>query len=169
MNLKLITPPATEPVSLSEAKSHLRVDLPDDDTFITSLITTARQTAEDITRTSFITQTWELSLDAVDYLYLPRPPTLSITSVTIDGVTLVPTQYQVSGDRVLFLTPAIAQTLGGVKITYTAGYGSAAANVPTSIKQAILQIVGHLYENRESQDIPDLAMNLLHPYKVYQL
>lgn len=168
--LKLVTPPATEPLTLLEAKNHLRVDIPDDDSFITTIITVARQRAEDITRTAFITQTWELSIDSTDdVIYLPRPPTQAISSITLDGVTVDPSQYQMDGSRIFFLTPTTATTLGGIKITFTAGYGNTANDVPTPIKQAILQITGHLYENRESQDMPPLAMDLLQPYKVYLL
>lgn len=49
MPLQLLTPPTAEPVSLVEAKLHLRVDFNDDDALITSLITAARQAAETIT------------------------------------------------------------------------------------------------------------------------
>lgn len=59
----LTVPPAGEPITLAEAKLHLRVDFSEDDTLIQALITSARQTAEDITRRAFITQTWKLVLD----------------------------------------------------------------------------------------------------------
>jgi hypothetical protein len=64
MPLIQVTPPATEPVSLIEAKEHLRVDGNDDDMLILSLIAAARQYAELICRRVFITQTWKLALDA---------------------------------------------------------------------------------------------------------
>lgn len=64
MPYKLITAPAAEPVTLTEAKSHLRVDFTDDDTLITSLIIAARQHAETITQRALVTQTWKLTLDA---------------------------------------------------------------------------------------------------------
>ena len=59
----LVTGPSVEPISLAEAKLHLRVDITDDDTLITGLIISARQRAETITRRSLCTQTWKLVLD----------------------------------------------------------------------------------------------------------
>lgn len=169
--LKLITPPASEPVTLQEAKNHLRVDVSDDDSLISTLITVARQKAEEFTRRSLITQTWELSLDGFQgIVYLPRLEIQSIVSVTVDGVALPVDEYQVGtvSGRVQFFGTRAAEQLDGAKIRYVAGYGDA-TTVPAQIKQAILQIVGHLYENRESQEIPGLALNLLQPYRVMML
>lgn len=59
----LITPPAEEPVTLAEAKAHLRVDIADDDMLISGLIVAARQYAETITRRALVTQSWRLALD----------------------------------------------------------------------------------------------------------
>lgn len=64
MPIKLKQAPAQEPVTLSEAKLHLRVDFPEDDTLITMLIGAARVAAENICRRAFITQKWDLFLDA---------------------------------------------------------------------------------------------------------
>ena len=64
MPLQLVTPPAGEPISLAEAKLHLRVDGGDDDPLIGSLITAARQAAETITGRQLMTARWRLVLDA---------------------------------------------------------------------------------------------------------
>lgn len=101
--LKLVTAPATEPVTLAEAKAHLRVTASDEDTLLTNLIVSARQDAEEFTRRAFITQTWDYALDAAglgqcasygegysegidvvslkDAIEIPRPPLISVTSV----------------------------------------------------------------------------------------
>ena len=63
MPLQLVTPPAQEPVSLIEAKAHLRVDFSDDDLLITSLISAARQAAETLTGRQIVTARWKLILD----------------------------------------------------------------------------------------------------------
>lgn len=64
MPIKIIVQPAVEPVTLAEAKLHLRVDIDDDDTLINMLIGAARIAAENICRRAFVTQQWTLYLDA---------------------------------------------------------------------------------------------------------
>lgn len=63
MPLLLVTPPTVEPITLAQAKTHLRVDVTDDDALITDLIAAARQYAEGICRRAFCTQSWKLVLD----------------------------------------------------------------------------------------------------------
>jgi len=64
MGLKLTTAPAVEPVTLAQAKAHMRVDIADDDALITNLITAARADAENVCRRAFVTQKWDLYLDS---------------------------------------------------------------------------------------------------------
>lgn len=54
---------AIEPVSLPEAKLHLRQDIPDDDALIAGLVTSARMHVETALRQALITQTVVLHLD----------------------------------------------------------------------------------------------------------
>ena len=64
MRLVLITPPAVEPVTLDEAKLHARVEYPDQDALVTSLIVAARRYCETCLRAALITQQWVLMLDS---------------------------------------------------------------------------------------------------------
>lgn len=59
----IVTQPLTEPVTLAEAKLHLRVDNTADDALVSALIAAARQQVETITRRAFITQSWKLVSD----------------------------------------------------------------------------------------------------------
>jgi uncharacterized phiE125 gp8 family phage protein len=63
MSIQITTPTSTEPITLAEAKAHLRVDFTDDDVLIGALISAARQYAENITRRALITQQWKMTLD----------------------------------------------------------------------------------------------------------
>lgn len=166
MGLKLITVPAIEPVSLPEAKLHLRVDIDDDDTAIVGQIMAARRWAEKATWRAFNTQTWELTLDAfpgVTWIQLPWPPLQSVTSVkyTVDAgteYTYASSNYIVDVDNepgkiVLKSTSTwpsdTLYPVNGVRIRFVAGYGDDAEDVPEHYRQAILLLLGHWYENRE--------------------
>jgi hypothetical protein len=64
---ELVTPPAAEPISLDEAKLHLRGPSDLDDDLVSALIGTARQMIETRLRRAIITQTWDLYVDAWPY------------------------------------------------------------------------------------------------------
>src|SRR5574341_1423176 len=101
MNLRVITPPATEPVSVETVKSHLRIDLEAEDALLDIYIAAARERGEGLARRAFLTQTLELTVDAWPadgLLKLPRPPLQSVTSVKYldrNGVEAPWTDYQV--------------------------------------------------------------------------
>lgn len=75
MSLKLISPPAVEPISLVEAKRHLVIDHDDDDAMIAFLIQVARSHFDAISGwsgRSIMTQTWDLVFDGFP-MSLPIP------------------------------------------------------------------------------------------------
>lgn len=159
-----LTPPAAEPISLSEAKLHLRVEHTADDTLITALIVAARQQAELITRRQLISATWRYSLDAWPangIIEPPRPTLISVQSIKYldaDGVlqTVDSADYTVDTasepGRIIpvwgEVWPSARLDVNAVRIEYTAGYANAAA-VPQSIKAWILLAVGTWYAQRE--------------------
>ncbi len=165
MNVNIITPPTSEPVTLDEAKSHLRVEVPDDDLLIGALIMAAREEVERRTWHSLMTQTLEVVYDfwpLKRYIELPRPPLQSVTSVIYRDANNTPTtwdagDYLVAADQIpgkvvpqwgkhwpsLTLAP-----VSGITIRFVAGWSNA-ANVPKLLKQAMLLLIGLWYENRE--------------------
>lgn len=160
------TPPAEEPVTLAEAKKHLRVTDAEQDTWISMAITAAREYAETFQGRAYITQQLRLSLQrwpAGGAIYLPRPPLQSVESVTyiLEGgtaQTLDPATYVVeaaSEPGAVILKAGLSwpgDTLRPglpVRVDYTAGYGAAAA-VPTRAVQAMLLLIGEWFEHRES-------------------
>ncbi len=167
MSLTIVTPPAEEPVTLTEAKNHLRVDLTDDDSLISALIVAAREHAEAITRRAFITQTLKLSLDAFPAnngpIYVPMPPLQSVNSLKyfntggVEQTLTEGTDYLVDNEsepgRITPAPdtgwPATQNRPNAVSVEFVAGFGDA-SKVPQGIKQAILLMVGHWYENREA-------------------
>jgi len=82
LRLKLKTAPSAEPITLDDAKSHLKVDSADDNVLITAQITTARQFGERETKRAFITQTWKMYLDSAPAeIEIPKPPLQSVESI----------------------------------------------------------------------------------------
>lgn len=141
----------------------------DEDTFLDTLITTARELCESYQGRSYITRTYELTLDnwpSGNVIILPMPPAATVTSITTtdpDGTVTTWDDDEYQLDITSFrsrITPAYGytwpgetlQTMSGIKITYTAGYGALAASVPARMKHAIKQLVAELYENREDTD-----------------
>lgn len=176
MGLTLTVAPTAEPVTLAEAKAHLRIEtsVTDDDTLVTSLIVAARQMAERMTGRGFITQTWALGLPAFPAYYeppvrLPRGPVQSISSITYldqagNEQTLDPSVYVFSNSQTAAtislaynqVWPIPACQENAVTITFVVGYGAASTDVAASAedaRRAMLLIIGDLYRNRESQII----------------
>lgn len=174
---RVITAPAVEPVSLTEAKIHLRVDHNADDDYIATLITAAREHAEKISWRAFINRTLELSLTAWpcdNCIRLPFPPLVSVTSITYLSYANVPATMSTADYIVVadvepgLITLAYAKTWPSeqlrsvlpIRIRYVAGYGATAVSVPARYKQAILLMVGHWYENREAVNIGNTVNTL---------
>jgi uncharacterized phiE125 gp8 family phage protein len=186
--LVLVSAPATTPVSLTEAKAHLRVDHSDDDTLITALINAAvahLDGKDGILGRALITQTWDLKLDEFcPAIRIPLPPLASVTSITYvdtDGATqtLAADQYTVTSGEPAKIVPAYNVTWPStrcvpeaVKVRFVAGYGNA-SSVPAGIKAAILLHVGTLYRDRETVNIGNIINELpaydalIAPYKVW--
>lgn len=165
MTLKLITAPAAEPITLTEAKLHLRVDHATDNDLITALIVAAREQAEQLLGRALITQTWERVLDAfpASEIELGVPPVQSITSVIyVDGagdeITLDAEDYTLDGSTLPgYVLPSETQdvwpvtldVVNAVRVRFSAGYGPTGASVPSSIRQWMLIQIGTMYKMRE--------------------
>lgn len=164
-NYLLTAAPDSEPITLAEAKAHLRVeaDFEDDDAYITSLITVCRHYTEQMSGNIFKRQTWRLTLDAFPCeIVLRRRPVTDVNSITyIDGdgatQTLDPALYQVDLSGFLArIRPAYGQSwpitrcqMGAVEVSFVAGADDTEAGIPEYWKQGVLLLLGHYYENRE--------------------
>ncbi|BER92692.1 head-tail connector protein [Atrimonas thermophila] len=139
---------SAEPVTLAEAKLHLKIDHSDEDELITALITAAREFCEDYARISIPLQVWRLKLDSVDGIYyLPRPPIVAIQSITVDDTEVTDGFRLISERAVYFENPLTSTIPRGVMIEYQAGH----ANVPAVLRQAILMLLAYLYESRQGE------------------
>jgi len=163
MSLALITAPTVEPVTVADAKVHLRVDHDAEDTLIGSLIVAARRMAEHQTQRALITQTWELVLAEFPEaaIQLDKPKVLSIESVKyLDAAgalqTLDPGAYTLdAATKPGFVVPVSSWpgtyvADNAVRVRFTAGYGPAATDVPADLVAWMLMQIAALYRNREA-------------------
>jgi len=171
MPKSLITPPATEPITLAEAKAHLRIDSSDEDVWINSAIISARMMVELYLRRYLITQTWMLSYDNETPIEIDLTEGIqSISSVKIIARDAMETiidsadYYLGAGKKKLYFDNVLSGHR--IEITYDVGYGSA-VNVPDDIKQGILMHIADLYENRgDNISMSKSVLNLLFPHRI---
>lgn len=188
LRFEVITPPTLTPVTLDEAKKHLRVDHPDDDDTILAMIRSATSAAEEFLRRSLCTQTIKLAMPTfpAGAIVLPRPPVQSIVSVSyytddnllVSILNLPPAEIftlDAFEPAAVLLPgkswPATATHRTAAFVDYIAGYASPAL-VPEPIQQAILMTVGHFFANREdvitgtiAAALPRSAESLLWPFR----
>jgi uncharacterized phiE125 gp8 family phage protein len=161
MTLFRTVEPAAEPVTLAEAKAHLRLGGSSEDDLLAGLIRAAREDVERSTGLALIDQHWRLALDCLassGTALLLRHPVREITAVTAFGsegeATLVSADdYLADLDsrpaRLHFLRrPAYGRAMNGLEIDFRAGFGEAGTDVPDLLRRAILLLVAHWYEFR---------------------
>lgn len=195
MAMRLITPAAAYPVSLDEARSHLRRDDEDDDSLITALIIAATSHLDGysgILGRALLTQTWRLDLDRFPCgpIKLPLPPLQTVEAITyydegdqarsldIDTCIIHAGPHGMVELEPGLVWPTISDRRNAVTVTFVAGYGDPpegqdVSPVPAAIRHAMLLLIGHWYENREAVNIGNivselpLAVNsLLAPYRI---
>jgi uncharacterized phiE125 gp8 family phage protein len=188
MPLILTSGPAKEPVTLDEAKAHLRINTPYEDTLIASLILAARLHVERSLDTVLISQNWSLYLDR-----WPQAETVTLPLGPVQAVTAVRTYNADDGSQVFLpdlysadtlskparlrrkgggAWPTPGRALNGIEIAMTLGYGDDPASVPAALRHAIVLLVAHWYEVREpvamdssAVEAPLTVAALLHPYR----
>lgn len=166
-----VVAPTSQPVSLSEMKSHLVVTDDERDALIHAYIAAATEKVERLTRRAIMPQTWEWSLDAFPGVYparltLPIGPVMEveeIVTLSLSGAETIlgPATYRVETGLVgrvepLSSWPSTDLRQGAVRVRWVAGDGAC----PPSMKAAIMLLVGHLFANREAVVIAAAAEKL---------
>jgi len=191
MPLVLTAAPAAEPVSVSEAKQYLRIDSAVEDPVVASLILAARLHIEGALDIAMVTQSWTLVLDqwpADGRVSVPLGPLQGVDSVKVHDAdevaqTVSPQTYMVDlsslRPRLVRNSGAVWPTPGrpanGIEIAVTAGYGDTPETVPQPIRQAVLLLAAHWYEQREPvvfdqpDELPHGVADLLKPYRQVRL
>ena len=178
------TAPAAKPVTLADVKAYCRVDSVDDDLLLAALIDAATDHLDGysgILGRCLVEQEWRLDLSCFpsDMLRLPLGNLIGTSSIkyydtTSVFQTLSVTEYDEAEDSIgPFVVPKTGkswpstdQCTVAVQVLWYAGFG-AAADVPMAIRQAMLLLIGHWYENREATIAGVTAMPL--PFAVEAL
>lgn len=183
MALKLIMPATTTPISLQEAKDHLRVNHSDDDMLIQLLIKSVTDYVEGpygFLARALIDQTWELTIDGfpTNEVKIPLPPLIEVVSVSYDDAAGDAHVLTISDYTVDNISepgwivpnsssgwPSTFDGINAVRIRYRAGYvdnstSPPSGEVPGDIKAALLLHLGSLYEHRETVVIGQTATQL---------
>lgn len=196
MAFQVITPPVEEPISLAEARAHLRLDDGVEDSIVNALIAFAREATEKHLRRALVTQTLREYIDEWPNrnhrlrgrgVLLPRCPVQSIVHVKYvasDGTltTIAEGEYELDNvEEPNGVYPAYGLSwptprakINAIQIEFVAGYG-AAEDVPEGIKRAMLPLLAFMFENREAvitgtiaSELPIDVIRLLAPYRVYR-
>lgn len=186
MAFKVITPVATEPITLAEARLQCKADLDDTtwDSTLTALITAAREYGEHYTQRALAPQTLEMAFDRFpcdSYFYLDVPPVSSVTSIKYDDLggveqTLSTSVYAFStyGDsrrislKYYQIWPFTYNQANAVRIQYVTGY----TVLPKSAKAALLLHIELSFPNNSLAPDERIAYEkardaLLDPIKVH--
>jgi uncharacterized phiE125 gp8 family phage protein len=200
MALTRVIAPTDEPLTLDEVREHLRIVGTDQDNYLARLIAAARSRAERITKRALITQTWRVTLDEFpEWFDIPKAPLQSVLTINyLDGDGATVALYDSSSPqvgiadfvidtqsdpaRVLLAYgitwPAPVVQANAVSLTFEAGYGDHAEDVPEDLRLAMLLMIGHWFEHRESvagsdagggtdlKDVPQSSMWILEDYRV---
>ena len=170
--------PTSEPLSLAETKTYLRVDSSDEDDYILACIVAARQYCEAVTKRTFTTTTMMMYMDEWplgDTIEMPRPfdgstNTLlkyfaagSTSATTVSAATYWLDNNAKPGRIVLRdnqeWPTATLRTAKAVEVTMITGYGGE-SDVPDGIKMAMYSLIGHWYTNREAVVVGTITQGL---------
>jgi uncharacterized phiE125 gp8 family phage protein len=159
------------------------VDVSDDDAYIGTLVTAAREWCEQYLDRTLVNTQWVMRFDSfppdgTQDIELPRPPmsmagTTTAVSLTFTSETGGTQAFSTNSFRVdRNATPGAVKTLYGqtwpphlmddnaVSVTWWAGYGSAGSSVPAAVRHAILMLVGNWYENRSTVLVGSISKQL---------
>ena len=184
---KVVTPATSNPITLTEAKTHLKVDTTADDTFITNLIKSATSSAQEYTNRFFIATTIQQVGDKwEDISNLLKSPVASVTNIKYVDTsgslqTLSTDVYFVDdvnkpariGLKPNQSYPEIIDRLNAVQVNYVVGLAAGPDEVDEGIRQALLLTIGNWYQNRQAvvtgtiaTELPMNAKFLLDQYKI---
>ena len=197
MKLIVNTGPNVEPITLQELKNHLKIDfgtLADnalEDDALNDIITASRKHVEEITGRKLVTQTWDYYLNdwpGCDYIKLPFGNLSTVDTITVYDSTGGSTTFGLAtGIATGFDIEKNGEGIGRIvlpydsewptvtlrpsnpiKITFAAGYGTLATNVPSALRTAVKFEAQNMWRHGgEFDKIEKTVYNLTYNYRLH--
>jgi uncharacterized phiE125 gp8 family phage protein len=151
-NTKIVSRSDTAILTLAEAKSHLRVTFEDEDGLISGLISAATDYIEAVIECPVTEAAMTLNFDTdssepFDRVYIRVRNATSVTEVSFDGQAADTGTYALNSLQSLpFVQLNTSVKASQINVLFTAGF----TEVPASIRQAALLIIGHWYKNTDA-------------------
>lgn len=187
----IVTPPATTPITLAEAKKQARIYHDSDDDQINMMIESATAIVEQYLQRKLITQTWKMFLDIfpseIKVLFGDLQSVTHIKYTDSDEVqsTFDSSKYLVDTDsepgRIILKTNEtwptdVLSPKNPIEIQFVTGYGDSSTDIPQDIRNAILWLVSYLYNYRHGvvtnnkmniESLPFDWRSMLYPYRIW--
>lgn len=194
LNLHLKTAAEVEPIELDDLKMHIGITGTDEDDYLSSsIIPSARASAENDLDLALITQTrewvWDGGFPKTGQLRFPVSPLQSVTAVKYidtDGVTQTwaDTNYHVEtrgqfgrlwlADGISWPTDIQPSRPGVAWIEFVAGYGANPDDVPANIRNMTMMMAAHIYGHRDPtitgtiiQEVPEHLLKMVWQNRAY--
>lgn len=196
MNLKRISGPNTEPVTVADVKLHTHIDYDVEDVLILNWIKAARIAAEDFQGMAYYTQVFDMSFDDWPLLPInvPKPPLVSVDSIKYYDTQNNEYEFDLNdtqidsysqpgrislGYNIYWPTSVTLRTMNAVRIRFTAGYGDSGETtttpdfvvslIPENVKDAIYVYCAWRNENRAGENnLPKQFYDILRPNRIVQ-
>lgn len=169
----LVTPPAKPPLTPEDVRAFLRLNEGEDGPTVDALIAAATSYLDGysgILGRCLITQIWKVNLCSwpagqIDLPFLPVQSVSSVKYWSTTQLTLADTNYRLHANGV---HPYIdwTQTVSfpsydirddAIEVQFVCGYGPDPKDVPAAICHAMLMMISHWYENRETVVVGNMA------------
>ncbi len=165
--------------AVDDIKAYLRIDAPDEDALLASLIATAVARAEDFCGQMLIARGVIERIGAqMEWQKLAALPVLAIAQVdSLAGITpvpLAPAQFGVDIDAEArgWVRVSHAAIRGALMVHYTAGLAPSWDALPEAVRHALIRLVSYHYTSRDSSvdaGPPAVVAALLRPYRRMRL
>ena len=172
--------PDVAAASLSDLKTHLRLDDDSEDSYLSTLLLSASDYAAGYLGKSLITTELRRQYDMAsigpqlqpvrlgrNVIYLPLGPVTAVDSVEVldrdgEATEIEASDYTLDTEsqpaRIYLHEYHTGREIAFLRIDYTAGYGASAEDVPQLIQHGILMHAAYLYEHRGDCDAQSAAI-----------